>query len=301
MACNKFFIMILVLAAVLFSTIMVGLGAWCSYRYISPAERVPETVTDIADAGRVNALLLTTDDGGLLSDTVTLLSFDPHRERLNILFIPKDIRVPRDGTLYQFHTLYAMGEEGKRYEEPVRYVKELTGLPVHYYAVMHPDALRTVVDELGGVWMDVPKRMYYRDSKRNLTVDLSPGYQLLDGEKAEQFTRFQAGYSDGESERIKARQMLVTELINQKAKPRYLGKVPRLLQVLSSHVETNIKVADFSLFLQFFGNFSEITVSTFRMPVLKELKNGISYVICDEEKTRQLIRREFLGQEGKKR
>lgn len=297
MVCNKFFIIILIFAALLFSTMVIGLGAWCSYRYISPVERTEQTVTDIADGGRVNALLLTTDEEGGLTDTVTLLSFDPHRERLNILLIPKDIRVLRDGTFYRFDTLYAMEEEGKRHEEPVRYVKELTGLPIHYYAVMHPKALRTVVDELGGVRIDVPKRMYYRDSKRNFTVDLSPGYQLLDGEKAEQFIRFQVNCGDGESERIKARQMLVTELISQKANARYLGRIPRLLQKISPHVQTNMKIADFPLLLKFFGNFSELTVSTFRLPVSTKLKNGISYVICDEEETRQLLRREFLGQE----
>lgn len=293
--CNRFFTVILVIAAILFSIATAGLGAWCSHLYLSPEERVSRTVTDVVAGGRVNLLFLATDESGLLTDTVMLISFDPERDRLNILSIPRDTRVRRDGSFYKFNSLYALGEEGKRYEEPIRYVKELTALPIHYYAVLKPDGVRKIVDTLGGVWIDVPQRMYYRDPDQNLTIDLSAGYQLLDGEKAEQFTRFRAGYADADLGRIDAQQMFLKELIRQKAKPQYLGKAAEIFGELSSYVDTNLKVSDLPLFVGLLGDFSNTQICTWRMPLSEEFMNGISYVICDVDETRQLIRREFLG------
>ncbi len=295
MICNKFFTVILVIAAILFSLVTIGLGARCAYLYIAPEEREAAALTDIAAGGRVNLLFLATDESGLLTDTVMLCSLDSERERINILSIPRDTRVRRDGSFYKFNSLYALGEEGKRHEEPIRYVKELTALPIHYYAVLQPDGVRKIVDTLGGVWIDVPQRMYYRDPEQNLTIDLSPGYQLLDGEKAEQFTRFRAGYADADLGRIDAQQMFLSELIRQKAKPRYLGKAAEIFTDLSSYVDTNLKVSDLPLFVKFLTDFGGGEICTYRMPLSEEYVNGISYVICDVGKTRELIWAEFLG------
>ncbi len=295
MICNKFFTVLLVLAGIIFTATVIGLGVFCSYCYIAPHERAVAKVTDVATGGRVNLLFLATDESGLLTDTVMLCSFDPDRERLNILSIPRDTRIRREGSYYKFNALYALGEEGNRHEEPIRYLKELTALPIHYYAVTTPDAVRNIVDMLGGVWIDVPIRMYYQDPEQNLSIDLSPGYQLLNGEKAEQFTRFRAGYADADLGRIDAQQMFLKELIRQKAKPRYLSKAPQIFKELSTQVDTNIKLSDIPLFLKLLTDFDDWEIQTYTMPLSEEYVSGISYVICDVPKTRELIQREFLG------
>lgn len=295
MTCNKFFTILLVLAGILFAVAVICVGIFCSYWYIAPTERAVAKGTDIVTRGRVNFLFLATDESQLLTDTVMLCSFDPERDCLNILSIPRDTRIRRDGSFCKFNALYALGKEGNRQEEPIRYLKELTALPIHYYAVTTPDAVRTIVDILEGVWIDVPIRMYYRDPEQNLTIDLSPGYQLLDGAKAEQFTRFRAGYADADLGRINAQQMFLTELIRQKAKPRYMMKATEIFKAVSEKVNTNVKLSDIPLFVRLLTDFQDTEIRTFTMPLSEEYVNGISYVICDVPKTRELIQREFLG------
>lgn len=294
MNCNKFFSYVVYFAATMVALAVVAAGAWCSYRYIAPEERIRPKVTDTFVSGRVNLLFLATDEGGLLTDTVMLLSLDADHNRLNILSIPRDTRIRRDEKFIKFNSLYALGEEGKRHEEPIRYVKELTGLPIHYYAVVKPEGVRNIVDILGGVWIDVPRRMYYQDPEQNLTIDLSPGYQLLDGKKAEQFTRFRAGYANADLGRIDAQQLFLKELIRQKAKPQYLGKAAEIFGELSIYVDTNLAVSDLPLFAKLLGGFSTADIRTHQMPLSQETVNGISYVICDVPETRELILSEFL-------
>ncbi len=294
MNCNKFFSFVTYFAAIMVALAVAVLGAWCSYRYIAPHERLRPKVTDVCVGGRVNILFLATDESELLTDTVMLLSLNADQNRLNILSIPRDTRIRRNGSFLKFNSLYALGQAGKRHEEPIRYVKELTGLPIHYYAVVKPQGVRNIVDILGGVWIDVPQRMYYRDPEQNLIIDLYPGYQLLDGEKAEQFTRFRAGYANADLGRIEAQQIFLKELIHQKAKPQYLGKTAEIYGELSAHVDTNLTVSDLPLFAKLLGSFSTVDVCSHQMPLSQEMVNGISYVICDVPKTRELILSEFL-------
>ena len=126
----------------------------------------------------------------------------------------------------------------------------LTGLPVHYYVVVNPDGFRRIIDTLDGVWIDVPIRMYYSDPDQGLYIDLKPGYQLLDGKKAEQFCRFRSGYANADLGRIEAQQNFVKALFEQKLKPEYLMKSGEIYQHIEDCVDTNFSVSDIPIFLK---------------------------------------------------
>ena len=63
----------------------------------------------------------------------------------------------------------------------LEYVREITGINVQYYLKVDTKALKVLVDELGGVYFDVPIDMHYTDRRQGLYIDLKAGYQLLDG------------------------------------------------------------------------------------------------------------------------
>jgi LCP family protein required for cell wall assembly len=64
------------------------------------------------------------------------------------------------------------------------------------------DAFRETIDALGGVEFDVPQNMNYDDPQQGLSIHLKKGYQLLDGDKAEQLVRFR-NYPMGDIDRTK--------------------------------------------------------------------------------------------------
>jgi len=61
---------------------------------------------------------------------------------------------------------------------------------VDRFLVINLDAVQRLADALGGVEVDVPKRMYYVDNSQGLYIDLYPGRQLLKGIELEGFLRF---------------------------------------------------------------------------------------------------------------
>lgn len=276
----------------------VATGARLAYLYIAPEKRIMPSSMDVAIGGRINVMIMATDKGGLLTDTMMLASCDSDRKQINIMSFPRDTRVQYGRGYQKLNAVYALGKEGERHEGTIEYIKELTGLPVHYYVVVNPDGFRRIIDTLEGVWLDVPIRMYYTDPDQGLYIDLQPGYQLLDGKKAEQFCRFRSGYANADLGRIEAQQNFVRALLEQKLKPEYLMKSGEIFQHISDCVDTNFTVSDIPIFLKIFDSLKGDGIRTFEMPMNTQTINGASYVICDVAKTRELIQTEFIGDAG---
>ena len=245
--------------------------------------------------GRINALVVATDKSGLRTDTIMLVSVDTKRKLINVMSIPRDTRVTIGNSKNnKINAVFAFAKEGKRVDALIDKVHELTGLPINYYAAIHPDGFRNVIDVLGGVYIDVPQRMKYTDPYQDLYIDLYPGYQLLDGNKAEQFTRFRS-YPTGDLGRIAAQQMFIRELFKQKVNPELLLKADDLFKEISKHLDTNVTIADLPVFLSAISSFNKDSIRTFEMPNVPYNINGASYVICNVKATKELILKEFLG------
>lgn len=272
-----------------------GGGALLAKTYIEPLANVETESVKKVENGRINILLLATDKGGLLTDTIMLASIDTKRELINVMSVPRDTRVTIGSTQNnKINSVYAHAKEGQRVDAVIKKLNELTGLPINYYAVIHPDGFRNVIDILGGVYIDVPQRMKYSDPTQGLYIDLQPGYQLLDGDKAEQFTRFRS-YPTGDLGRIEAQQLFITELFKQKFNANLLLKAGDIFAEIAENLETNFTVADVPLMLTAAKSFNRESIRTFEMPNTPRYINGASYVICDVDATKQLILKEFLG------
>lgn len=257
---------------------------------------------DIRDAGttkiannRINILLLATDKGGMLTDTIMFMSFNRKTNQLNIMSVPRDTRVKLGSGFGKINSAYGMGEKDKRQEFVIEKVTELIGMPVNYYAVVNPKGFRNVIDILGGVEINVPQRMYYVDPTQDLVIDLQPGLQVLDGDKAEQFCRFRSGYASADLGRIDAQQMFVKELIKQKLNIKYIGKIDEIYSEIMENIDTNIDLTDVMNFLPMIKAFSSNNVNTYRLPGEAGPIGNASYYFCDREETDKLINEVFLA------
>lgn len=280
----------------------VFMGINFAKSYINPIAENAKKSKSVkkAENGRINILLAATDKGGLLTDTIMLASIDTKRRLVNVMSVPRDTRVTIGNTQNnKINSVYAHAKKGERIDALIDKVHELTGLSVNYYAVIHPDGFRNVIDVLGGVYIDVPQRMKYSDPEQGLYIDLQPGYQLLDGDKAEQFTRFRS-YPTGDLGRIEAQQMFITELFKQKFNAELLLKADDIFREISKYLETNVTLADIPVFLSAVSSFGSDSIKTYEMPNTPQYINGVSYVICDVEATKELIKTEFLGIKSQK-
>lgn len=176
-----------------------------------------------------------------LSDTMLLIRFDPRNEKLTILSIPRDTRTWVDG----------LGttkiNEANYYGGPAlsaRATSELLGdVPIDRYVRINVQGVEKLIDALGGVTVDVPKEMRYQDDSQHLYINLQPGEQKLDGDKAMQFLRFR--YDEhGDVGRVQRQQMLMRAVVEQSLNPKTIARIPKILSVIQSHVDTNLSVEE---------------------------------------------------------
>jgi LCP family protein required for cell wall assembly len=146
---------------------------------------------------RVNILLIGRDynhtNKGILytkgdrSDSIVLLSLDMDRQRVSALSIPRDTRVTAsDGVTGKINGTYARGGA----KLLTQTVGQLLGVTPDYYIAVKPDAVKNIVDSLGGVEVETIDFMKYDDNWGGLHVDLPKGKQFLNGTQAVGFARF---------------------------------------------------------------------------------------------------------------
>jgi LCP family protein required for cell wall assembly len=118
-------------------------------------------------------------------------------------------------------------------------IGQLLQAPVDRYLSLNLQAVRQLADALGGVEVDVPKRMYYVDNAQGLYIDLYPGKQLLKGEALEGFLRFRHDEL-GDIGRLERQKLVMRQVFTKLAQPSSLAQLPALLKIAGNDVKTDL-------------------------------------------------------------
>ena len=209
-----------------------------------------ETLKNL-DPIQVLLMGVSTDNGGKLTDTIMIGSYDPKTQNASLLSIPRDTFVgknPKTGTgSDKINSLYQKGPE-----KTLEKVNELTGLDIKYYMVIDNQALIKLVDVIGGVEFYVPDDMDYDDTSQDLHIHLKKGLQLLDGDKAEQLVRFRKNndgttYSgDHEKDdygRMSTQREFIIETVKQTIQAKNILKIKDIIDIAYEYVETNLSIS----------------------------------------------------------
>lgn len=245
--------------------------------------------------GIVNFLLMGVDEGGMRSDTMMLVSLNDNKEEVNVISIPRDTAIYVSNRMYKINSAIGIGSQEVakgRMNEPedyaVKKVKELTGLPIHFFMTVDFDGFKEVIDVLGGVDFEIPFHMKYDDPYQNLHIDLKPGMQHLDGQAAHDFVRFRQGnpgykgYAMGDLGRIEAQQKFARELVKQKLRPEYLIKASELYNTICEYVRTNYSVKDLLGHLGAISKIESDKITMCQLPGEARMINGGSYFVIDQ-------------------
>ncbi|MEM9448936.1 MAG: LCP family protein [Cyanobacteria bacterium P01_E01_bin.6] len=172
------------------------------------------------------------------SDTMLLVQVNPDDQSVRMLSIPRDTQVSFPGVRGVSKINHANAIGGPRLAADV-VSHNLNDIPIDRYVRFSTDAFRELVDVLEGVEIFVPSRMYYVDRTQDLTIDLEQGLQVLDGAEAEQFARFR-GDANGDIGRVQRQQLLIHALRDRFISPSMIPRIPQVLQLLDTHIDTNL-------------------------------------------------------------
>lgn len=247
---------------------------------------------------KVNILMMGLDEDKTRADTIMIVSVNPEANSVRLLSVPRDTQVTVSGKIIKINSVMAYQ---RREELMIEKLREITGMPIHYYAEIDFEGFKRVVDLLGGVDYNVPYNMNYDDPTQNLHIHLRAGMQHLDGQAAHDFVRFRHNnggsapgeYALGDQGRISAQQNFLKELVRQKLQPQYITKAPELIREIYQYVTTNFTVADALKYIGMLETINADTLQTFILPGEAKYDHSLWYYIYDAEKTRELVHTEF--------
>lgn len=206
---------------------------------------------------RVTILLLGLDyrdweahTGAPRSDTMMLVSFDPLSNQAGMLSIPRDLWVEIPGfghnrinTAYMFGEAYRLPGGGPGLA--IQAVENLIGVPIQYYAVVNFYAFERLIDEIGGIDVEVRERLKISPIGRE-SFWLDPKPYHFDGAEALAYARVRKYGSGGDFGRAERQQQVALAVIDRVVGfnkiPMLVTKAPALYQQLSEGIRTNMSL-----------------------------------------------------------
>lgn len=278
-----------------------------------PTEEAQDTATEEEEEPMAkvqskdkNVAVFGTDEAGRLTDVIFIAHFKSETNEVNLLSIPRDTKVEwtkeQVSVLPQKHQWVRVGKINEMTSwggiENIRpltitTIERLLGVKIDNYVVVNLDAFRQIVDAIGGVEVEVKQRMKKDDYSQDLHIDLSPGVQVLDGEKAEQFVRFR-GYPTGDLGRIEAQQDFLEAFAKKILSPEIITKIPKILPILFTSLKTDIGLTEIPSYYPYLKDFDINQLHFSVLPGEARIEEGLSYFFVDEEAVCTLVQELFF-------
>lgn len=192
------------------------------------------------------------------SDVMILARVDASNRQVTLVSVPRDTPYTLDdGSVVKINEVYNIeGASGS-----IKAVSELTGVPISHYAEVHFSEFQEIVDKLGGITVDVPIAVSYKDALTGDKVTIEPGVQTLNGQQAQIFARARHEYGDNQEAKRQSNIRTVLMAIVQKVLEKPLTELPGTVLDLAQSVGTDMNTSDIvSLALGFAGGSSNMTV-----------------------------------------
>jgi hypothetical protein len=167
-------------------------------------------------------------------------------------------------------------------------------VPVQKYLAVDFQAVRAMVDAIGGIDVYVPQRMRYTDNTAKLRIRLDVGWMHMDGKTAEGFLRFRHD-AYGDIGRVRRQQQFMTAIRERLNSPDVVLRLPELIQVMSKYVHTNMNPAELLQFANYAKKIPSKDMRFATLPGHTSSREGTSYWIIDKDETEQVLSRLIYG------
>lgn len=254
----------------------------------------PRTKTEAGyelPVNRLNVLLLGTDarkgEEDARTDSIMLVSIDRETKKIAVVSVPRDtmVEIKGHGT-NKINSANLYGGPDLARET----VEELLGVEIPYYVKTNFNGFKEIIDILGGVDINVDKRMYYPAED----INLKPGQQRLNGYDALGYVRYRHD-ALGDINRAERQQIFLKALANEMLRPVTIIKAPMLVPKLMAAVETNLGMADAILVAKATSSLNSDNVMTATLPGVFYNYKGASYWKVDQDEAHLILKNLFAG------
>ena len=227
------------------------------------------------------------DDDVGRSDTLMIASIDPKTKQASLLSVPRDTRVKIKGHGFdKVNAAYAYGKQSLSQDT----VENLLGVNIDHYIIINTKSFKKIIDAIGGIDIDVPKRMHYEDpwdDDGGLIIDFQPGMQHMDGAKAVTYVRYRD--EEGDLGRIRRQQDFVRACMDKVLSPAIIPKLPSVVKEIMESIDTDLSLRQILEFVGTLKESKENGLKTDMVPGKPMYIDGVSYWIPNLNKLRMTV------------
>ncbi len=256
-----------------------------------------------------NIVVFGVDKDESRTDTIMVVHIDGETSKATVVSIPRDTKVywsdeqieaakKLNISYMQYSKITDMsslgGIENLR-QFTIRSIEEMLDIKVDNYVVINTKVIRDVVDNLGGIEVNVPRRMKYDDNYQDLHIDLEPGLQVLNGKDAEGFVRWRHNndyseqYAMGDLGRIETQQAFIKALADKVLNDMTLDKVLGVCQAVYVNLKTDVSLTRALEYLTSYYNVLKLDNISFATLPGEPQREDLWYFIIDQNEINDFI------------
>lgn len=215
------------------------------------------------------------------ADTIILAFLDLDQKNMKLLSIPRDTYAQIPG--YRKEKIAHANAYGGP-ELTVATVEDLLDIQIDRYVELNFEGFKKMIDKLGGIEMEVEKRMYYPPED----IDLHAGMQRLNGHDALAYVRFRND-PQGDIGRVKRQQKFLKELAEETLQLGTIFKIPDLIKEANQSIATNISATEMLSLTKAAKSFDSKAIEAATLPGTPEYINKVSYWIPAGNDVQEII------------
>ncbi|EOP34901.1 LytR family transcriptional regulator [Bacillus toyonensis] len=241
-----------------------------------------------------------TDGQNGRTDSLMFATVNPKTQRISLMSIPRDSRVPIFGKDKEdkINAAHAYGGE----QMAIKTVEGFLKVPVDHYIKIDFQGFKGIVDAVGGVTVDVPFDFWERsDVDYYKKIQFKQGQQNLNGEEALAYVRMRKQDPNGDYGRAARQRQLLAAVAQKLNSASTVFKIKDLTTVVGKYIKTDIPISDGLALYNKLSGFDPSTIQTLKLEGEDKKIGGIYYFLPDPigvETVRNEIEKE-LGEKAK--
>ena len=197
-------------------------------------------------------------EGGLLTDTIQILSIQRSTGKAAMISIPRDLYIQFDGVQGKLNSAYETGLANRNgIQLASQVISKISGVYIDKTVVVDFEAFKGVVDSLGGI--DIHLNAPFKESTQwGYAFELPAGDNHLNGEQALYYAR--SRYSSSDFDRARRQQQIIQAVKNKVLGANLLDQPSQIISLYNqfkTHVRTDLSILNTSDIIRIAQTFSK--------------------------------------------
>ncbi|UKS30581.1 LCP family protein [Paenibacillus sp. HWE-109] len=190
-------------------------------------------------------------EGSLNTDVMMLVRVDPQTHQGTVVSIPRDLEIEAQKSglddshkANYFYAYYYNKDKTTALRETKQLYSRVYDIPIDYMAVINFDGFRKLIDQFGGMKVNVDMDMRYEDESDGTNIHLNKGEQLLNGKQVLDFIRYRKSNlgtaESSDTVRNQREQFVLNGLLDKLTSLNGITAWGGVLDIVGSSIKTDI-------------------------------------------------------------